>query len=89
MPANDHKPPVDKFIDGKIHVSIFENDSARGMFRAATLQLRYKNGDEWQTGTSYGVAELKQLERAAREARVRIQSWQAQQKAAATSNDAA
>ena len=44
--------PVDKFTDGSVHVSIFENDGPKGAFRAATIQLRYKdkNDDEWKTG---------------------------------------
>jgi hypothetical protein len=75
--------PVDKFTDGSVHVSIFENDGIKGAFRAATIQLRYKdkNDDEWKTGGSYSVADLKHLERAAREARTRIENWQQRNKA--------
>jgi hypothetical protein len=60
-----------------VHVSIWENEGIKGAFRTASFQLRYKDKqtDEWQTGASYGPSDLEQLERAAKEARTRIQSW--------------
>jgi hypothetical protein len=73
--------PVDKFTEGNIHVSIFENAGPKGAFRTAAMQLRYKDkGGEWQTGASYSIGDLKHLERAAKEARERIQNWQQQTK---------
>jgi hypothetical protein len=65
------KKPVDKFHDGPVHVSIWENTGSKGAFRAATVQLRYKDdkSGEWRDGTSYGVYDLKHLETAAAEAR--------------------
>jgi hypothetical protein len=69
--------PVDKFHDGSIHVSIWENEGVSGAFRTASFQLRYKDQqNEWQTGTSYAVGDLKHMEKAAAEARSRIESWQ-------------
>jgi hypothetical protein len=69
--------PVDKFTDGRVHVSIWENSGVKGAFRTATFQLRYKDGnDEWQTGHSFGAFDLKHLENATREARTRIENWQ-------------
>ena len=71
------KKPVDKFTDGRVHVSIWENKGVNGAFRAATFQLRYKDDDnEWHTGTSFGTSDLKHLENAAKEARTRIDNWQ-------------
>lgn len=76
------KKPVDKFTDGPVHVSIWENQGAKGAFRTATVQLRYKDGqDKWQTGTSYNSSDLMHLECAAREARSRIESWRHSQSA--------
>ncbi|MGH9444145.1 MAG: hypothetical protein ACRD3O_00120 [Terriglobia bacterium] len=73
--------PVDKFQDGSIHVSIWENEGVKGAFRTASFQLRYKNShNEWQTGSSYSVGDLKHLERATKEARGRIEAWQQQSK---------
>jgi hypothetical protein len=69
--------PVDKFREGPVHVSIWENDSVKGLFRTASFELRYKDDHEqWQTGHSYTAGALKYLETAAREARSRIEAWQ-------------
>jgi hypothetical protein len=69
--------PVDKFIDGPVHVSIWQNTGSKGAFRTASFEIRYKdNQEQWQTGRSYTAANLKHLESAAREARSRIESWQ-------------
>jgi hypothetical protein len=77
------RQPVEKFTDGPVHVSIWENEGAKGVFRAATVQLRYKDEKKgWQTGTSYGVTDLEHLESAAREARSRIKKWQQENKTA-------
>jgi hypothetical protein len=71
------KKPVDKFIDGPVHVSIWENNGAKGAFRTASFELRFKNHEsQWQTGRSYKASNLKHLESAAREARSRIETWQ-------------
>lgn len=83
MPKSTTSPrhPVDKFTDGHVNVSIWENEGVKGAFRAATVQLRYKDEKKgWQTGTSYGVTDLEHLETAAREARTRIQKWQQENK---------
>jgi hypothetical protein len=73
----ENRKPLDKFTDGRVHVSIWENSGVKGAFRTATFQLRYKDEhDEWRTGTSFGTSDLKHLESAAREARTRIQTWQ-------------
>jgi hypothetical protein len=44
-PSQQNQKPVDSFSDGPVQVSIWENQSAKGAFRAATLQLRYKDGE--------------------------------------------
>jgi hypothetical protein len=69
--------PIDKFRDGPVHVSIWENEGANGAFRSASFELRYKDRDQqWQSGKSYSSNALLHLESAAREARARIESWQ-------------
>ena len=82
QPENNQSPhsagrkPAEKFHDGPVHVSIWENESAKGRFRTASFELRYKDSQEqWQTGRSYTASDLKHLETAAREARSRIESW--------------
>lgn len=74
---NAGRKPVDKFQDGSVHVSIWEKVGVKGAFRTASFQLRYRDSqNEWQTGSSFSTADLKHLERAAREARTRIENWQ-------------
>jgi hypothetical protein len=55
-------------------VSIFQNDSPKGAFKTATIQLCYKDKSigEWKTGNSFGAKDLENLEKAAAEARKRI-----------------
>jgi hypothetical protein len=70
------KRPVEKFRDGPVQISIWENQATEGAFRTATFDLRYKDrNEEWQTGHSYTSSDLQHLETAAREARSRINSW--------------
>jgi hypothetical protein len=76
------KKPVDKFQEGPIHVSIWENASSKGTFHTATFDLRYKDKEEkWQTGHSYSLSDLRHLEAAAGEARARIEIRQQESKA--------
>ena len=69
--------PVDKFIDGPVHVSIWQNTGSKGDFKTASFEIRYKDRNEqWQTGRSYSASNLKHLESATREARSNIETWQ-------------
>ena len=67
--------PVDKFREGRVHVSIWENSGVNGAFRTASFEIRFKKGSAWQSGASYGVDDLAYLELAARQARTRIEQW--------------
>jgi hypothetical protein len=64
--SEESRKPVERFHDGPVHLSIWENEGVKGAFRTATFQLRYKDKekDEWHTGTSYGLSDLEHLERA-------------------------
>lgn len=75
--ATPGKKPVDKFIDGPVHVSIWQHgDDVKHAYRVASMQLRYQNKNrQWQTSQSYGSTDLKHLESAAKEARTRIEKW--------------
>ena len=43
------RKPVDKFHDGSVHVSIWENASPKGAFRTASFELRYRDKQQqWQ-----------------------------------------
>jgi len=84
--ARGGQPPVDKFQEGPFQVSIWQNPSAKGDFRTATMERRYKNKEgQFQTSHSYTASDLDHLEKAAREARERIASWQEQNRAPETS----
>src|ERR1700722_18248026 len=73
--------PAEKFHDGPVHVSIWENHGTKGAFRTASFEVRYKNEQEqWQSGYSYSTTQLKHLETAAAEARSRIEKWQQENK---------
>ena len=77
------RKPIDKFHDGSVHVSIWENAGPKGAFRTASFELRYRDKQEqWQTSHSYSVSDLKHLEAAAKEARTRIENWQQERKPA-------
>jgi len=79
--AHTGKPPVDKFQEGPWHVSIFQNPSSKGDFRTAKLERRYKDKEgQFQTSHSYNASDLDHLEKAAREARMRITKWQEENK---------
>lgn len=79
--------PIDKFVNGPIHVSIWENAGPKGAFRVATMQLRYRDEKKgWTTGSSYGASDLQHLELAAREARLRIENWRERSQANAAAN---
>lgn len=64
--------PVEKFTVEGVNVSIWENQGPKGAFRTATIQLRYKDGDEWKESRSFGPKDLERIEKAALEARQRI-----------------
>jgi hypothetical protein len=56
------REPVDKFQDGPVQVSIFQNPSSRGDFRTATLEVRYKDGEgKFQTSHGYTASVLRHM----------------------------
>jgi hypothetical protein len=74
--------PVDRFNDGPVHVSIWEKNGTKGLFRTASFQLRYRDGEDWRTSQSYGPSDIEHLEKAAHEAHTRIERWHQEQKQA-------
>ena len=64
-------------------MSIWKNEGPKGAFLTASFEVRYRDKEQkWQTSHSYGAADLRHMENAAREARTRIETWQQQNKAA-------
>jgi hypothetical protein len=74
---NAAQKPVEKFRDGPVHVSIWQNHGANDDFRIASFEIRYRDGQgQWQSGHGYTSSALLHLESAAREAHMRIERWQ-------------
>lgn len=66
---SSRKRPVEKFHEGRVHVSIFPQESSKGTFHTANFQLRYKDkNEEFQTGTSYSRRDAEDLVKAASKA---------------------
>ncbi len=75
QPNPPSNKPVEKFREGRVHVSIWENNGVNGAFRTASFEIRYRQGNDWQSGASYGLDDLAYLELAAKQARTRIEQW--------------
>ena len=56
------KSPEKVFRIGLVSASIFineiEGESGKRQIRNVNLQRRYKDGDEWKSSTSFGLADL-------------------------------
>ncbi len=50
--------PVQKFRDGAIEVSIWENQSEKGVWYNVSHRRSYKQGDEWKDSDRYGADDL-------------------------------
>jgi hypothetical protein len=75
--AGDAARPGNKPIDyaqvGNVRIPIWRNTSAKGDFVTAGVpELRYKDGDEWKTSTSYCMTDCLCLAEAGREASEKI-----------------
>jgi hypothetical protein len=58
---------------GNVEVAIWRNKGSNGEFYTASApQIRYKDGDQWKDGSSYGTLDLLALAEAAREASAKI-----------------
>jgi hypothetical protein len=79
--ASSGRQPVDKFQDGPVQFSIFENPSSKGVFRTARFDVRYKDKDgEFQTSHSYTASVLKHIASGSIEAAERISKWEEENK---------
>jgi len=60
---------------GNVEIAIWRNKKTEGgaeFFTASAPQIRYKDGDEWKNGSSYGPMDLLALAEASREASAKI-----------------
>lgn len=49
MSNETKKPPVAKFRDQGVTVSVWERSTENGNFYSVTTECSYKSGDEWKT----------------------------------------
>lgn len=58
---------------GNVEIAIWRNQGSSGDFYTASAPtIRYKDGEEWKNGSSYGMTDLLSLAEAAREASSKI-----------------
>lgn len=69
--------PVDTVRVGNVDIPIWRNEGTKGeFFSAGSPTIRYKDGEEWKDGTSYGRHDLLDLAEAARETAMKIRDLQ-------------
>lgn len=54
-------PPVAKFQDGLISVSVWENITDKGAFYSVTHERRYQDESGWKSSQSYPAFEIQSL----------------------------
>jgi hypothetical protein len=65
--------PVDTARVGNVEIAVWRNQGSGGEFyTASSPTIRYKEGDQWKDGSSYGQLDLLALAEAAREASGKI-----------------
>ncbi len=65
--------PADTARVGNVEIAIWRNQGSSGDFYTASAPtIRYKDGEEWKNGSSYGMTDLLSLAEAAREASAKI-----------------
>jgi hypothetical protein len=73
QPQTGARRPVDTAKVGNVEIAIWKNHNDRGDFyTAGAPSLRYKDGEQWKEGSSYGAIDLLALAEAAREASAKI-----------------
>lgn len=69
--------PVENIRHGNVEIAIWKNTGAKGDFYSASAPtIRYKEGEEWKEGSSFGRHDLLDLAEAAREAATKIRDRQ-------------
>jgi len=69
--------PVASVRHGNVEIAIWRNQGEKGEFySASTPAIRYKEGEEWKDGSSFGRHDLLDLAEASREAALKIRDLQ-------------
>jgi hypothetical protein len=68
-----NRRPADTIRVGNVEIAVWENSGTAGKFYTASAPaIRYKDGEEWKDGKSFGQIDLLALAEAAREASAKI-----------------
>lgn len=71
------KKPVDTIRVGNIEIPIWRNEGSKGdFFVGGSPTIRYKDGEAWKDGSSFGRHDLLDLAEAARETAMTIRNLQ-------------
>jgi hypothetical protein len=71
-PASGRRPEFTVRV-GNVEIAGWRNHGSNGEFITSSAPtIRYKDGEEWKNGTSYGMTDLLSLAEAAREASAKI-----------------
>lgn len=69
--------PVKNIRHGNVEIAIWRNQGENGAFyNASAPTIRYKDGEEWKNGSSFGRHDLLDVAEAAREAATAIRDLQ-------------
>ena len=72
-----NRRPVENIRHGNVEMAIWRNQGENGVFHTASAPtIRYKEGEEWKEGSSYGRHDLLDMAEAAREAAMKIRDLQ-------------
>jgi hypothetical protein len=72
-----NRRPKDTVRHGNVEIAIWENQGSAGTFyTASTPKIKYKDGEEWKEGSSFGRHDLLDLAEASREAATKIRDLQ-------------
>lgn len=71
-PANKPQQPVAKVKIGAVSAAIWANETEKGTRYNATIERRYRDGEEWKTSGSYGRDDLLTLAKVADQAHSKI-----------------
>jgi hypothetical protein len=69
--------PAESVRHGNVEIAIWRNPGSNGDFYSASAPtIRYKDGEEWKDGSSFGRHDLLDMAEASREAATKIRDLQ-------------
>lgn len=72
QPTSARRPEYTARV-GNVEIAVWKNQGTSGeFFTASSPTIRYKEGEQWKDGSSYGALDLLALSEAARDASAKI-----------------